>query len=279
MRIVSLMDNISQDEKLCAEHGLSLWIETSKYKILFDFGASEAWVKNAETLNIDVSQADFAVLSHGHYDHSGGLKAFLALNQQAKIYLNVNAFEEHWALRQSGSYESIGIGKQEEVDSEHIVYCEGLTRIDSDFILFSEVQGKDFYPIGNRSLFMGSKESLQPEDFRHEQNLVFYDEQKWYLISGCAHKGIVNIIEAAKELIGAYPDEVFGGFHLHNKSTGSNESPEQLKALSEALLATRARYHTGHCTGIVAYEEMKCYMKEKLEYFSCGTMYREYKKN
>ena len=92
MRITALAENTSVSEKFGAEHGLSLYIETEKYNILFDMGQTELFSENAEKLGIDLSMADIAVLSHGHYDHGGGLKKFLSINDKATVYINRYAF-------------------------------------------------------------------------------------------------------------------------------------------------------------------------------------------
>ena len=87
MRIVSLIDNISERNDIASEHGLSFYIETANHKILFDLGASTLFSKNAKTLGIDLALVDTVIISHGHYDHGGGLKHFMTINQKAKIYI------------------------------------------------------------------------------------------------------------------------------------------------------------------------------------------------
>ena len=97
MKIVTLMENTSCREDVCFEHGLSLYIETDTHKILFDAGQSAAFADNAEKLGVDLRKVDFAVLSHGHYDHSGGLGRFLEINGTASVYVSRYAFEPHYS--------------------------------------------------------------------------------------------------------------------------------------------------------------------------------------
>ena len=95
MRVTMLLDNIAADPRLAAEHGLSLYIETEKHRILFDAGQSDAFARNAEALGIDLSAVDIAFVSHGHYDHTGGIARFLELNDHAPVYVHKEAFGQH----------------------------------------------------------------------------------------------------------------------------------------------------------------------------------------
>ena len=92
MKITVLMENTAISPAFATEHGLSLYIETGKHKILFDAGQSGAFADNAAALGIDLQGTDLAILSHGHYDHADGLPVFLQRNSHAKIYVNEHAF-------------------------------------------------------------------------------------------------------------------------------------------------------------------------------------------
>ena len=93
MKVVTLMENTVCREGFRCEHGLSLYLETGNHKILFDAGQSAAFAENAEKLGVDLSKVDFAVLSHGHYDHGGGLGKFLQIHPKAPVYVSRYAFE------------------------------------------------------------------------------------------------------------------------------------------------------------------------------------------
>ena len=96
MKITALTENITFLENINTEHGLSLFIETDKHKILFDTGQTSLFAENAEKLGIDLATADLCFISHGHYDHTGGLRKFLEINSTAPIYINKFAFEPHF---------------------------------------------------------------------------------------------------------------------------------------------------------------------------------------
>ena len=91
MRIINLIENTEGKAGCAAAHGLSFYIETAKHKLLVDLGPSAETLTNAETLGVDLKQIDTVILSHGHYDHSGGILPFAALNPTAAIYLQKTA--------------------------------------------------------------------------------------------------------------------------------------------------------------------------------------------
>ena len=251
MKIVTLMENTACREDLCYEHGLSLYIETGNRKILFDAGQSAAFAANAEKLGVDLGAVDFAVLSHGHYDHSGGLGAFLEINEAAPVYVSRHAFEPHYSangyigmdqsLRSSGRFRFV---------SEETEPAPGIT-----------LRQLSALPMDTAGLEMEENGQRKPDDFRHEQYLLIKEGEKRILISGCSHKGILQIVEAFR------PDILIGGFHFMKITDEA-----MLKAAAEQLLSYDTVYYTGHCTGQKQYDYLKSIMGDRLQYLSTGTM-------
>lgn len=270
MKIKALVENTSINAELGSEHGLSIHIETQGKTVLFDTGASSLFAENAKKMGVDLQKIDLVFLSHGHYDHAGGLPTFLEINKDAPIYLRNSAFGDYYSERDGGAYEYIGIDKHL-LTSNRIVFTPEHMSLGKGLSLYSQVQGNRFFPTGNASLFKKTEEGLVRDDFTHEQNLVIEEGEVSLLVSGCSHRGIVNIVDKFFELYGHYPTHVIGGFHLYNHRTGKPESRETLEKISEALLATGAMYHTCHCTGEANYEMLRTLMGEKIAYLSGGT--------
>ncbi len=269
MIITVLSENLTSSDKLGSEHGLSLYIETETHKILFDTGASGLFAENAGKLGIDLAKVDLAVISHGHYDHGGGLKTFLGINSRAKVYLHQRAFETHYANRPASAKAYIGLDEGL-LPNERFVFCGNRYMIDEALVLFSGVKAKRLVPSGNTDLFVKDGDAFVPDDFAHEQNLIISENGKTLLIAGCAHNGIINIIDQFKMEKGGQPDYVIGGFHLYNHGTKQNEAPDIVDEIGKFLLETHAQYYTCHCTGIESYTRLKAIMGENIDYISTG---------
>lgn len=269
MVITSLAENTSACETIGSEHGLSLYLEANRRKILFDTGASGLFAENAEKLGVDLSSVELAVLSHGHYDHGGGLREFMRLNSRAKIYARREALEAHYALRPGGRAHAIGLD-EELAESGRFVFTGDRFVIGDGLELFSGVQGRRLFPAGNSVLYMHKDGELVPDDFSHEQNLIVEENGKMLLVAGCAHSGIVNILERFHALKGRYPDDVVGGFHLSMPADGRFESPAALAEIAAFLRETGAMFHTCHCTGLEPFRLLKQTMADQIAYLPGG---------
>lgn len=272
MIVKVLSENTTSSQKLGFEHGLSLYMETGTHKILFDTGASGLFAENAEKMGVDLTKVDLVVISHGHFDHGGGLKTFLGINSRAKVYLHHKAFEKHYANRASGVKAYIGLDESM-LPNERFVFCGDRFSIDEELELFSSVKAKRLVPSGNADLFMKVGDAYVQDDFAHEQNLIIRKGGKSLLIAGCAHNGIINMIDQFNTEKGYLPDYVIGGFHLYNPGTKQNEAPDIVDEIGTMLLETNAQYYTCHCTGIESYHRLKNVMGENIAYISAGDQF------
>ena len=262
MRTVTLVENSAFCEGCTAEHGLCIYIETEKHRILADTGQTDALVKNAALLGIDLGGVDTVVLSHGHYDHSGGIMPFSEINGTARIYMHERAAEPHFNMEKY-------IGIDERIPAlPNVITTGGELRIDDELYLFSGVTGRRCFPEGNKRLKMlsgGFTGEKVCDDFAHEQYLLITSGGKMLLVSGCAHNGILNILDRCSRLTGRYPDVVMTGFHMMKRD--GDHTPAEIsviKQTAEELRRLPTVFYSGHCTGQPAFDIMKEIMGDKL---------------
>lgn len=253
MKVTVLLENTTVREDMLTEHGLSLYIETKQHNILFDMGQTQFFSENAETLGIDLSEVDIAILSHGHYDHGGGLHQFLQINKKAPVYMNRYAFEPHY----HGREKYIGLDKTLK-DNDRFLYTDDTTVVANGLTLYSCNENKRHYDLGSFGLHVVEDGQFKPEDFRHEQYLLIEEDGKRVLISGCSHKGIIDITQWF------HPNVLIGGFHFSKLPLD-----KKLEEYARLLDQFDTEYYTCHCTGQKQFTFMKKYIK-KLNYLSCG---------
>lgn len=251
MNILCLSENHVK-EPFQSEHGLSLLLTWEGHSLLFDMGASSLFLKNAARLGADVAGVEAAALSHGHYDHGGGLRAFLAHNAHAPVYVRAEAFGARGSLRPSGEVAQIGLDASLRANPRLRLLTDN-AQILPGALLFADEGREAPLPRANGVLFREEGGIWAPDPFCDEQNLLLRAEGKAVLVTGCAHRGIVNIVRRAQELAGGRIDAVVGGFHLSNPRTGVCEPEETLQEVFRCFGELEgARFYTGHCTGDAA---------------------------
>lgn len=213
---------------------------------------------------------NYLIISHGHNDHGGGLKAFLRENSRAEVFIHHLAFEKHYARCPDEQVELIGID-EELKENKQIIQTSDRFFIYKGIQVFSNITQQEPLPSSNCGLLMEENGQLVNDIFNHEQNLIVEEEGKTFLVTGCAHNGIINIIEHFHTLKGCMPDYVIGGFHLSDHS-GGNENLENIKKIANYLMKTKAKYFTCHCTGIEPYYRLKALMGENIDYIKSGSV-------
>ncbi len=258
MKLTVLMENTTCSDALFAEHGLSLYLETEHHKILFDAGQTDAFAQNALALGVDLSAVDMAVLSHGHYDHAGGLPCFLAQNNHAPIYISQHAFSPCY----HGSERYIGIDPSLK-ENPRFVLVQDFLQIDAALSLSSCNGQPCVQAIDSAGLCLQQGDAFLPDLFLHEQYLTIQEGNQKILISGCSHKGILNIMAWHR------PDVLVGGFHFMKEdlSAGTNA---RLDHAAQQLAAYDTQYYTCHCTGQAQYQYLKQRLGNQLHNLTTG---------
>ncbi len=264
MNITTLVENTAGAADCLYEHGLSVYIETASHRILVDTGQSDALLHNANVLGIDLTKIDTVVLSHGHYDHSGGILPFSRINSHAAVYLQRGAAGNFW----HGDH-YIGIDP-EILHLPQVQLLDGDLRLDEELYLFTHITGRRFFPRGNEGIVLRENGTETPDDFSHEQCLVIAEHGEYTLLSGCAHNGILNILDHFRSLFGCDPKRVISGFHLMKKTDYTEEEITEFEALAHELCSYDTQFYSGHCTG-GAFPYLKEIMGEQLTELHSGT--------
>ena len=286
VELTFLIDN-KPGAGLAYEHGLSIYIDTGEQKILFDTGRSGVFTENAAQLGINLAEIDYAIISHGHYDHGDGLSAFLAANAEAPVYMHPAAkLPVYYSTHKDGSPRYIGISQeifrkfpQRFIDTDtmfepsrkiHILPCSG-------------VPGRG--PIfDDGSIFLLEGSTRIKENFDHEIFMIIEREADFILISGCSHNNIIAIIDYSRRM---FPDKniaaVVGGFHLPDISSFTDKHQSAIHLTTEKLEriyrenraddakpGTETLFFTGHCTGDRAKVILKAKLNEKIDFFNSG---------
>jgi 7,8-dihydropterin-6-yl-methyl-4-(beta-D-ribofuranosyl)aminobenzene 5'-phosphate synthase len=233
---------------------LSLYIETGDKRFLFDTGATGAFADNAFKMGVDLSKVDALILSHGHYDHGGGIETFLQRNSTAPVYLSSHAFGEHYNA--SGKY--IGL-PQQLLDCPRLIPVADHLTLAPGIALECCLDRKSPYPQDHQGLQILKNGCLCPEEFHHELYLVVEEGQR-ICFSGCAHRGVENIA------CWLAPQVLIGGFHFKHLQPGDH----RLDLAAQRLLAVDCEYYTCHCTGQTQYDYLKQQMGRRVHYLSTG---------
>lgn len=268
MKIINLVED-TKDNECLNEHGLSFYIETQNHALIMDSGATDMFLHNATILGVDVSAADTFILSHGHYDHSGGLISFTKMNNHADIYIRDNADDDYYHVS-VGEERYIGIDKNI-MNLPQVKKVSKNTKIDEELFLFTGINGTKYPSWSNCELKRKVGDTFVQDDFSHEMCLVVREKNSNILLSGCAHNGVLSVLERYYELFGEYPDIVISGFHMMKKTAYTDEETDYIIQTATELMKTKSIFYTGHCTGQKAFDIMKKEMGDQLHIFHSGS--------
>lgn len=256
IRVTTLIEN-SMGEHLALknEHGQSFCIETPEHTILFDTGQSDQFIHNAKRLRIDLSKIEFVVLSHGHYDHSGGLLDLVALTKQFELVVGKGFFLEKYAALNGGGYEFLGNNFTPEDLSRRALRFSELTEPLRELVPGVYVLGR--FPRLHKDEVINSrfkilKDGAFVDDPFDDEVMVVVDTPRGLIaILGCSHPGMKNMLDAVRSRFKKDIYAVLGGTHL------VEASPESMKASIEYLEQGNFQsIGVSHCTGQKAMNQL-----------------------
>jgi 7,8-dihydropterin-6-yl-methyl-4-(beta-D-ribofuranosyl)aminobenzene 5'-phosphate synthase len=271
-RITVLVDDRRESRAVKAQHGLSLWIEHDGYAILFDTAATPRVLeRNAEALGVAVEYADAICLSHGHYDHTGGLAGILPDLGGADLYAHPDIFTPKWRKRLWLFWRSIGMPLSWEAleDAGLRLYLdEGPQEVCPGAMLTGEVERDPRFVPSTPHLLAGEPGERRVDPFRDDQALVLRGEEGLVVVSGCAHSGTINLCRAAQSITGEERlRAVIGGFHL------VGASPTLLEATIEAFRELDPQaLHPCHCTGMPAMKALRAAFPDRCHPLAGGSV-------
>jgi 7,8-dihydropterin-6-yl-methyl-4-(beta-D-ribofuranosyl)aminobenzene 5'-phosphate synthase len=217
LRILGLVDNSVARPDLKAEHGLSFWIEAGGRRLLFDTGQGPALEANSARLGVDLSESDAVLLSHGHYDHTGGLAHLLELAPRAAVYLHPNSLGVRYAVPETGPARSIGMpeaaARALAANSHRITAALDGCEVFPGIHLTGEIPRRNSFEDPGR--FFRDPNGQTPDPIEDDQALWIESGEGVVVVLGCAHSGVVNTLEAVAERTGGRRIlAVLGGMHL-----------------------------------------------------------------
>ncbi len=249
LRITTLSENTAGLPGVLAEWGLSILVETDDFKILLDTGASISVPHNAPIFGLDLSAIDKIVLSHGHYDHTGGLKEVLKqVGKQVEVIAHPDIWAQKYA-RGQGFERYIGVPFPKE-DLEDLGASFTLSRepvwISDEIVTTGEIPMTEEFEALDPNLYVKENGNWRNDDLLDDRALIIKTDEGLVIILGCAHRGAINTVRHAQEITGvASIHTVIGGTHL------MNASEERVLRTGIALQELGVkRVGVSHCTGL-----------------------------
>jgi len=277
LEVTVLVDDTVHLPKLRAEHGLSLLVEKDGRRLLFDTGASALFLGNAKQMGLRLSGLDAVVLSHNHYDHTGGVEHLVELYGQApRIFAHPEVFRQSYARsKQPGeANRRIGFpyaGGQEDLERRGLPLDPNRDRREvlPGMHLSGEIERACPFEDTGGSFFR-DPELRESDDIPDDQCLVVESGDGLVVILGCCHSGVVNTLEAVFRLFPGRPlHGLIGGLHLlHAKPARIRSTVAFLRERQPRLVAA------GHCTGFQALCALRSAFRQRFQVLSVGTRIR-----
>ena len=270
LRVTVLADNCVATPDLLGEFGLSMLIEADDRRILFDTGQGKVLRANAEALGIRLSALDAVVLSHGHFDHTGGLAGLLQEVSPSAIFLHPAAMQPKYAKNENPPHRSIGIpaSSRQKLDAvqDRIVWTRSATEVVPGVWCTGEIPR---LPVNGKTTtgFYLNADCCEPDPIADDQALFIETTNGLVVIAGCAHAGIMNTLDQISALTGRTEMlALAGGLHL------ARATHQELEASGNALGRRNFQILAPcHCTGMGAHSYLRARFHSLVRDVGVGT--------
>ena len=265
IKITTLVENtvgIGNSRELIGEHGLAFLIEAGGRRILFDTGQYLALENNARVLGSALETIDTVVLSHGHYDHTGGLKHLLAHNSNFSLYAHPDVFTRK-LIKRKDQYRKVGIPVSEKLlVSKGVTVCldAGPVEIAPNMITTGEIPLQSAFETVAEGFYIEKDGRKVPDTLADDQALILKTGKGPVVVLGCSHRGIINTLSHVTEITGQKRIyALMGGLHLV-KTSG-----EKLETIMQVLQSFNLeKIVVGHCTGSPAIQALFARFNDKV---------------
>ena len=259
---------------LVAEHGLAVLVEWEKDLVLFDTGQTDRLVSNAKKLAIDLSRVSNVALSHGHYDHTGGLPAFLRQAPEATVFAHPLIFNEKFARELVGTFREVGAPfSRNEVETLSARLClkKSAQEIVPGVFLSGEIPRKSPFEEDQLDFFVVIGGDRERDAMLDDQALILDAPSGLVVLLGCAHAGVINTLHHVRQMFPKRPIAVLaGGMHLADAP-----SERVLRTIEGVREFDIPRIVAGHCTGWKPICSLSATFGERFSRLSVGTVIKE----
>jgi 7,8-dihydropterin-6-yl-methyl-4-(beta-D-ribofuranosyl)aminobenzene 5'-phosphate synthase len=271
VKLMTLCENTSGTAGFLAEWGWSIFIQADNMNILFDTGGGFAAVRNADKFGINLKSIDKIILSHAHWDHTGGLRDFLQRAQHPEVIVHPAIWVPKYkktAKDKNHTYRGIPFAKQELERWANFLHSHNPVQISENVMTTGEIPQKTEFETIESHFFIKTGETFEKDDFPDDLALTCKTPVGLVIILGCAHRGIINTIRHAQEITGEKTvHTVIGGTHLYPKN---EEQVEQtIRALKNIGVQNIG---VSHCTGLNAALKLKMAFGDQFFFNNTGSV-------